>query len=490
LTQLGSFITHKQDGVPIVVFNSHNWEVSAPVTVKFNTHGFADRVKNRNLEFLLTDAEGKAIDYQIIPSETGEPFLLIEFMAEKMPPLGYKSYYLKQQPVKISNPIAQVEDTYENQFFKITFGKGGVKSIYDKKIGKELLKTEKFLAGEVIEMESVGTGAGEFDAVQQPDPKAYFERLSQYKLNWSMFDNGKVKTTWETTQRFVNATIRFRFTVYHQLPKLDFEYDILGWEGIQNREFRVTFPLNMDKASVAYNVPFGVVTVGRDEFQGVAGYSHDKLKYMNNVKDIRPREVQDWFHANDGQYGITISSGVAVFDWQDPTEAPVNYPVLQGLLLASRKSCNGKGNWYLQPGNHSFRFSMLSHEGNWKNSYRQATDMNQPLFAIALDETDTKPESGIEPVGSMFGFSSNDVIVSTIKLSEEGNDIVFRAYDILGKQNNFSLRLEKPISNIWKTNIIEQQPAILEQVDGLTNITISPYSIETIKIQQNLEKVK
>ncbi len=36
-------------------------------------------------------------------------------------------------------------------------------------MGCPLLNTEKFLGGEVISMRSVGNGAGEFDAVQQPD---------------------------------------------------------------------------------------------------------------------------------------------------------------------------------------------------------------------------------------------------------------------------------------------------------------------------------
>ena len=40
------------------------------------------------------------------------------------------------------------------------------------------------------------------------------------------------------------------------------------------------------------------------------------------------------------------------------------------MLLASRRSCHGQGNWYLQEGDHRYRFSLTSHEaadsqGRW-----------------------------------------------------------------------------------------------------------------------------
>ena len=50
----------------------------------------------------------------------------------------------------------------------MTFGPGGLKSIFDKELGRELLNTGKFLGFEVFTMQSVGSGAGEFGRVQQP----------------------------------------------------------------------------------------------------------------------------------------------------------------------------------------------------------------------------------------------------------------------------------------------------------------------------------
>lgn len=480
LQVLAKDIKHSTEGIPVVVYNRHNWPVTAPVSLTFNTYGFADRVNARNLNFRLVDSNNVEAKYQTGINESEDPLFLIEFVAENVPPMGYKTYYLQQSNVKKEITVQQTSDMYENDFYKVVFGKGGIKSIVDKKLNIELLRTDKFAGGEIFQMESVGTDAGEFDAVEKPDSKAYFEKLSDYNHKWALLEDGDVKVTFETTQRIKNASIRFRVSLYHKVPKLDFEYDLLGWEGVPHREFRVAFPLNMQNANVSYNVPYGVVQVGKDELEGAAGYSHERLNYTNEIKTVRPREVQDWFHANDGKNGVTISSSVAVFDWLDPTHNPVDYTILQGLLLATRKSCNGKGNWYLQTGKHSFKFSLYSHAGNWQNCYKQAVDLNQPLLSTYLGAANVKKDTGISPVGSLFNLTDNEVIVSTIKKAEQGDAFVLRLYDITGKQHQLDANMFENFVT-YKTNIIEDEPILLMKIEKKPLIEVAPYSIETYK---------
>ena len=69
----------------------------------------------------------------------------------------------------------------------------------------------------------------------------------------------------------------------------------------------------------------------------------------------------------DAGFGVTMSSCVAVCDWIDPSREMADYPILQGILLSSHKSCHGEGNWYHQTGTHSFHFSITTHEeGRWR----------------------------------------------------------------------------------------------------------------------------
>jgi alpha-mannosidase len=70
--------------------------------------------------------------------------------------------------------VAAVEPatSHENEFFRIELAPGGIKSIFAKSLNKELLRTDKFLGGELYTMESVGNDAGEFAEVQKPSTNA------------------------------------------------------------------------------------------------------------------------------------------------------------------------------------------------------------------------------------------------------------------------------------------------------------------------------
>ena len=64
---------------------------------------------------------------------------------------------------------------------------------------------------------------------------------------------------------FKNFKLRESFHLYHGLPRVDVETEILGWDGQRDRELRVVFPINLDDARLSYEVPFGTVEIGKDE---------------------------------------------------------------------------------------------------------------------------------------------------------------------------------------------------------------------------------
>ncbi|MCC8144558.1 MAG: glycosyl hydrolase-related protein [Tannerellaceae bacterium] len=237
----------------------------------------------------------------------------------------------------------------------------------------------------------------------------------------------------------------------------------------------------MKQAKVAYEVPMGVVEVGKDEIAGAAGFSKSEQIYDTSCKDVHPREVQDWFAAWDGKTCITISSDVAVFDWIDPTDNPVNYPVLQPILLASRKSCNSLGNYYLQPGNHSFIFSLFSHAGDWKNGYRSGTQTKQPLQVVI---TNPKEQTGYLP--ETFGFGSatgKGIVVSTLKKCDDDDSVILHCYDIEGKNTELSFNLFKEIGTVEHTNIIEEEGRKIHSSTHGFSHPVGHHAIETFKLQ-------
>jgi alpha-mannosidase len=462
----------------VTVFNPLSWERTDPVVFTLDVEG------QPNTHYKLIDADGNEIPYQFTDCPyTGnrDEVITITFVAEKVPALGYKTYYLTDGgalPAGNEN-IPPAVPAYENKYYKLMFGDGGIESLYDKELKKEFFRNDKFSGGELFAMQSVGNGAGEFTDVQQPTMEG-FDRLRNYKQQWQCVETGAVRDVFQTVQPLKETQAVLRIVLYKTVKRIDVEVDLNRFNGENWREFRLAFPMNMKEAKVAYEVPMGVVEVGRDEIKGAAGYSHARLIYSTPCKDVHPREVQDWFSTSDGEAGLTVSSDVAVFDWIDPTDNPADYVILQPLLLASRKSCHWVGNYYLQPGNHSYRFSIYTHAGDWRNGYRQGTQSRQSL-KVAV--TDTRKQQGFLPEQQSFAaLTGRGAVVSTIKKCEDDDSVILRYYNIEGNDAEVTFNLFRDVESLKHTNLIEEEPAPVKSSGKGFSYRLGHHAIETFKI--------
>jgi alpha-mannosidase len=495
ITAITDDIDFKKEGRAIVVFNPLSWERDGKVEVSVGAYG------QTRTSFKIIDAvSGEEVPSQVIksvPAKDTDESVTLTFVAGDVPSMGYKTYYLQpfieetkggrdrnnQIPVKPTNPsnvdAASNSGTFENQFYKITFGNGGLKSIFDKELQKELLKSDKFLGGEVFQLESVGNGAGEFTDVQ-PVTMNGFEKVSQYHPSWSCSEFGAVRKSWEFTQQTRFASIHQKITLYENLKQIDFNVDILGFTGEHYREYRMAFPLNQNQSKIAYEVPMGVVEVGKDEIKGAAGFSKPDQIYSTECMKVHPREVQDWFNASSNNSFVNISSSVAVFDWIDPTAEGNPYTILQPVLLASRKSCHGEGNFYLQPGNHSYTFTFTSGTGDWKNNIQQGKQPNMPLYPVLVNAQ--KKDGGLPESKSFLQVNKNNVIVSAMKKTDNENSYIIRLYEVSGEDTDVTVTLPFQIIKLWKTDMIEENGKEVPSGANSFTFRIGHNAIETFKI--------
>ena len=486
---------------PVVVFNTLSWARTDPVDC---------RLPATSGEFRIVDERGQDVAYQLFPAPEGEipgpP--LVEFVAANVPALGYKTFYFifDEAPAKkgaggAKTKAASEPDVIENAFYRIKLAPGGVESVFDKELGREVLNTDKFLGFEVFTMQSVGNGAGEFGRVQQPTMEG-FDRLSAPRTSGPSYisarprapgwfyraaESGPLKTVYTLSQRLTNCRITEKLIVWNDIKRIDCEVAILGWDGDPYREFRVALPVAANGGQVAYEVPLGVVEVGRSEIAGTGGPAYGNLVYDELCSDIRPREVQNFISAGDDAFGVTLTTSVAVCDFKDPTPSPVPYPILQPILLASRRSCHGEGNWYLQEGDHHYRFSMTSHGPGWRNGYKQGIRPNNPLIAInAIPKSDAAaslPESM-----SFVSLSAPNVLVSTLKKAEDDDSVILRVYDIEGKDAEASLGFFRPVRSAEKVNIIEEDGTPLKPGKNGLALKVGHHAVETFRLVPGEER--
>lgn len=459
---------NEKKGRPIIVFNNLSYNRTAPVCMDIRLdEGFANQLA-------IQDAKGINIPIQLsdvsyYPNKSIEK-ATVHFIANDVPSMGLQTYYLN--PSNQMTPLSPAQNTkvIENTYYKIELVDGGIKQIFDKELNTPLLNTNKFLGGEVITMRSIGNGAGEFDAVQQPDMDG-FDKTSAHAISWEIKENGPVYTTYKMRTPIRNAVIEQTLRVYHQTKQIDMDVDLLNWDGVLYREYRLMWPLALDKADVSYEVPYGALTVGKDEMPGAAGERY----YVENKKQ-RPRGIGNWISAANDKVAVTLTSSVAVADYIDPTDQPADYTILQPVLLASRHSCHGLGNPYFQPGDHSYRFSLTSHSSGSKAREEQGVSANVPLLTVFNPVQNVN--ASLPETISFISIKNPNVKVTALKKCEDDNSFIIRLYNTSADKQEVDINIYgKQPATIIHTNLIE------EEMNPVENIQLGKYAIETYKLK-------
>jgi alpha-mannosidase len=452
----------------VVVFNDLTWPRTDMVLL--------DIEPALTKDIVVKDEKGNIRPTQIIRQNNR---IKVAFIAENVPALGYKTYTLSKGRVinKIQPDVKQLSNYYENQYYKIVLGNGGIESLFDKSLQKELLITSKFKGGDIIEAGYTGNGAGEFTQIK-PIETGDLTSLGSNETTWSIVESGPLYTAFENVQPGKNARIIQRIKIYHSLKKIDFDITLADFNGAHNRQFRMALPLNMKEKKICYEVPMGIVEVGKDEMKTVpGGWSWDGT-YNQLPEDAHPREIQNFISASGNGFGVTMSSCVAAADWIDPSREIADYPVLQGILLSSHKSCHWQGNWYDQKGTHQFTFSITSHQEGWKNGYNFGIAANHPLIAIEKENN-----GGIlEKEKSFMTISNPFVALSVVKKADKDHNIIIRLTEMKGEDTSVKIDFPFAVKKVIKTNLIEDEKEVIETSGKSIILPIGHNAIETYKL--------
>ncbi|WP_203256898.1 glycoside hydrolase family 38 N-terminal domain-containing protein [Hyunsoonleella ulvae] len=453
---------NKKLGMPIVLFNSLSWERTDPVTT---TLQFPKGYKNG---ITIVNKDKKIIPSQIINAKYHDDGSLksadVTFIAENIPSIGYATYYVQNKKTTFANNTNASKSNYENPYYRINFEKGGMTSVFDKELNKDLFDNSVFKTGDVFTMQSVGNGAGEFGDVQQPTMVNY-DQVSTHNPEWEIIENGPIYTKYRLEQPIKHAIVRQDVTLYHNLKRIYFDTTLRNWSGELYREFRTAFPVNMENPEIAHEVPFGTVRVGKDEIE-TAGERYTPL-----CKDVHPRAIIDWISATDEDVAITLSSSVAAADWIDPT-GKTNSNILQHALLASRTSCHWEGNEYSQGGNHDFHNVLTSTKAGSVLGQKIAKQKNEPIQVVVNPITTSKPY--LSENLSFFSINAENIIITTIKKAEDSEDLIARMYNVEGGTETVNVSSYFDIKSYYHTNIIEENP-----VPVAPQLKIGKYAIET-----------
>jgi len=479
--QLARRIARKPtERVPVVVYNPLSWSRSDVVRCRLAlASGWSS--------FELRDEEGKEVPYQVVGrSANGRPEEIV-FVADAVPSVGYRTYDL--QPSSSAPPAEahSAGDRFENEFLRVVLGPGGVRSLFDKVLGKEILRADKFCGGEVLQFTAPSLAWEDPEIVTMED----FEKTSDHEFPIQQFVQGPVRSTVVREAKFKHFLLRQRIHLYTRMRRLDLELELLNWDGQKERELRVVFPINLQNARLSYEVPFGTVEMGKDEvdFSSLPASPDSQFRkdLYGGEKPLRFREAINWVDASSPEYlgfGCLAASDCTVHLFADETNHPVHYPLLQHVLLSTRKSLAWNPEyWFTQAGDHHYRMALFPHAGGWRSSYREGLAFNNPLAAFVGGGQVESHAQSLPRSAQFVSIEPPNLVVTALKVCEDDDSLVLRCYEAEGFESRARIRLSRSIRQAWRTNLIEEEPETLPvSLDGTLDFPVKPWEIVTLKV--------
>lgn len=261
-----------------------------------------------------------------------------------------------------------------------------------------------------------------------------------------------------SSQKGQNSTIRQRLSLAPGADWLDIALDI-DWHESE-KLLKLVFPLDIHAERIAAETQFGHLWRANNE-----NTSWEKARYETCQHRYLFIPEQDWAvaFANDSTYGYSAFR----------TKSKVGKPLTEigfSILRAPR---------FPDPeadqGQHSFKFRMKPN-AKVLDAVHMAYQLNFPIRSIV----------GANPAEPLVSSSSDQVVIETIKLAEDGSgDLIVRLYEAIGGRAQTTLTLDGVASEIKTVNLLEHD---FEQGETSTGSAIElsfrPFEVITVRFSK------
>ena len=428
-------------GPGLVVYNSTSWPRHDLVS--------ADLPADAPAEFDLRAPDGASLPYQTIERPGGKRIL---FQAQGVPPCGWQSYNLVAGvPAREGDALTVTKERIETPFWTILLNDAGqITSLWDKRAQRQAIPegavANRFLA---FEDKPMRFDAWDIDVFYQDD-----ERPADGPAQVTVEETGPVRGRLRITLPVEGSTVTQWLTVYHDLPRIDFETEV-EWQERQTL-LKVAFPVDVPSQRATYDIQFGNV---------------ERPTHWNTSWDWARFEscAHKWVDLSEGDYGVSLLN-----DCKYGHDIRGN--TMRLTLLKSALSPDPLAD----QGHHEFTYSLLPHRGDWRQgTVPAAYELNVPLMAAYR-----QAGPGVLPASyALVQVDRPGVIAEAIKLAEDRDDLIVRVYECYNSRGPVTLRFGSPIASAYECDLMERVEEELETTADTLTLEIKPYQIRTIGIR-------
>ncbi len=482
--RIAELIDLEEENKYITVFNALSYPRTDLVTLdRFDFEGAFD---------LIDTETGNNVTYQIIeldspqspvPHSAGryargqfEPAELfsISFVAENVPPLGYKTYKIvpEEKTIDFKSDLVVNDTSLENKFFivKLNSKTGTIESIYDKQLNKELVDKEAPHQVNQLIVRWVKTG-------KEVSPnKAKIRKGKNGPVSASLIVSSNIDGCPQLTQEII---------LYNDIKRIDFANRILK-DSTPAMEVYFAFPFKVDNPEFMFEGSNSVIKPLRDQFPG------SNSNYYS---------VQHWADVSDGKTGITFTPidahllefgglqkcyvsqahhGVTPPDFGAPFVTEMNKGHIYSFVIDSNFRTNFQAT---QCGDILFRYSLTTHRGNWKEGKPKdfGWAICNPFIPVMLER---RSEGKLPELLSFCQLDKSNVLITALKFAEDNEGFIIRLTETEGVETDVTITLPfVDIVKVYQTNLVEYNEREIPFNKKKINVKIKPFGIVTLRVK-------
>ncbi|MBW4637508.1 MAG: alpha-mannosidase [Gloeocapsa sp. UFS-A4-WI-NPMV-4B04] len=449
------------NSIPILVFNSLNWQRSEVVSVALPKSG----------HWAIYDIEGIQLPCQITDAST------LLFCAADIPAVGYRVFWLSEivsiaatgnsmgnytSSVASSDSFsdekkyfAQKDWVLENELLRVIVNSetGNLSSVFDKIHNKEILKE-----GEGNQLQAFRDSGQYWDA-WNIDPNYAQHPLPSTKLkSIQWLERGAVQTRVRVVRQVGESEFCQDYILQMRSPILKITTNV-DW---QERQVLVkaAFPVNLEADYATYEIPCGVM---KRSTQPQTPAEQAKWE----VPALR------WADLSTDGYGVSLLNDCKYgYDCQ-PNQ-------LRLTLLRSSSWPNPEAD----KGLHEFTYALYPHSGSWQEAHtvRRGYELNLPMQVMLLPAICDSELGQLPVVSSLLDLSAENLILMAFKQSEDDPDQwIMRCYECHGETAQLALQSDLELNLQEAQDLLERSLSTAVPSTEQT-LTLKPWKIATFKV--------
>ncbi len=391
--QRDRFWLREGEGAPMVIFNPHSFPVKG--CVSFGSQWVSG----------VVDSDDNDVEFQIVraPYTDGRHINMCLFNVE-IPAYGYATYYIFKdeqhyEAKTYSNQFTVTENSLENSVVKLEFNAdGSVKSYFNKVENKEYCAAP--MKAIVSEDENSDTwGHLVFD---------YNKDIGSFgNAEFKVVEEGTLRATLKVTSYYNGSRLEQYYTLYKDTARVDVKCRVNFKE--KYKILKLTFPMAVENAEAVYSMPFG---------------------FIKKQPDGLEEPAQKWISVNGDNGGVALlNDGRYSFCVKD-----------NEMRMIAARTCAYLDHYgqnyrddeieFIDTDELEFNYALMPHAKDaFAEVVKEAEILNTPLQLYQ----ETHHKGTLPPTYAGISVDCDNVIVSAVKLSEDGTGYIVRAFECDGK---------------------------------------------------------